>query len=55
MGGVGQVFDTKAHLVDWIRTSKAFDAVIDFDAATRDPADPTRFRKEGDSPDMPHP
>ena len=26
----------------WIRTSGAFDAVIDWDAVTRDPADPTR-------------
>ena len=24
----------------WIRTSKAFDGVIDFDAATQDPSDP---------------
>jgi lysophospholipase L1-like esterase len=27
----------------WIRTSGAFDGVIDFDKATRDPADPTRL------------
>ncbi|OYV73716.1 MAG: hypothetical protein B7Z72_01885 [Gemmatimonadetes bacterium 21-71-4] len=27
----------------WIRTGGAFDGVIDFDAATRDPADPERF------------
>lgn len=40
---------------EWIRTSRAFDAVIDFDAATRDPADPTRFRAEADSPDLLHP
>jgi lysophospholipase L1-like esterase len=40
---------------NWIRTSKAFDAVVDFDAETRDSADPTRFRKEADSPDMLHP
>ncbi|HYP09652.1 MAG TPA: SGNH/GDSL hydrolase family protein [Bryobacteraceae bacterium] len=39
----------------WIRTSKAFDAVVDFDAATRDPKDHTRFRPEVDSPDMLHP
>jgi lysophospholipase L1-like esterase len=39
----------------WIRTSGEFDAVIDFDAATRDPTDPTRFRAEADSPDMLHP
>ena len=28
----------------WIRNSHAFDGVIDFDAAVRDPAHPTRFR-----------
>jgi lysophospholipase L1-like esterase len=28
---------------DWIRTSGAFDAVIDFDRALRDPADPRRM------------
>jgi lysophospholipase L1-like esterase len=39
----------------WIRTSRAFDAVVDFDAATRDPKDPQRFRPEADSPDMLHP
>ena len=39
----------------WIRTSGAFDAVVDFDAATRDPKDPRRFRPEADSPDMLHP
>jgi lysophospholipase L1-like esterase len=39
---------------DWIRTGGAFDAVVDFDAATRDPKDPRRFRPEADSPDMLH-
>ena len=39
----------------WIRTSGAFDGVIDFDKAVRDPADPKRLRKEADSPDMLHP
>lgn len=39
----------------WIRTSGAFDGVIDFDAATRDPANPLRFRPEFDSGDMLHP
>ena len=39
----------------WIRTSGAFDAVIDFDAATRDPKTPGRFRPEADSPDQLHP
>ena len=40
---------------EWIRKSGAFDAVVDFDAATRDPKDPLRFRTEADSPDMLHP
>jgi lysophospholipase L1-like esterase len=40
---------------EWIRISGAFDAVVDFDAATRDPADPKRFGPAIDSPDMLHP
>ena len=39
----------------WIRTGSGFDAVIDFDMATRDPQTPTRFRAEADSPDLLHP
>ena len=39
----------------WIRTSGAFDGVIDFDAATRDRSDPKRFSAAADSPDMLHP
>jgi lysophospholipase L1-like esterase len=39
----------------WIRTSGAFDAVIDFDQAVRDPRDPSRLRVEADSPDFLHP
>ena len=39
---------------EWIRTSGAYDAVIDFDAATRDPAQPSRFRP-GFSEDNLHP
>ena len=39
----------------WIRTSGAFDAVVDFDAATRDPAAPTKLRPEFDSGDHIHP
>ena len=27
----------------WIRTSRAFDGVVDFDKAVRDPSDPTRL------------
>jgi lysophospholipase L1-like esterase len=39
----------------WIRTSGEFDAVIDFDAELRDPANPLRFRPEFDSGDHLHP
>ncbi len=36
----------------WIRTAKAFDGVIDFDAATRDPQQPTKFLPQNDSGDV---
>lgn len=39
----------------WIRTSGAFDGVVDFDAALRDPADPVRLRYGYDSGDHVHP
>jgi lysophospholipase L1-like esterase len=39
----------------WIRTGGAFDAVIDFDALTRDPANPKRLRPDFDSGDHVHP
>jgi lysophospholipase L1-like esterase len=39
----------------WIRTSGAFDAVIDFDKAVRDPAHPDRFLPKFDSGDHLHP
>ncbi|MBM3818490.1 MAG: SGNH/GDSL hydrolase family protein [Acidimicrobiia bacterium] len=39
----------------WIRTGGAYDGVIDFDAATRDPNDPTRFLSQYDSGDKLHP
>jgi lysophospholipase L1-like esterase len=32
-------------LNDWIRTSKAYDGVVDFDAAVRDPAAPARIQQ----------
>ena len=34
----------RAAINAWIRTSRAFDGVIDFDAALRDPANPTQIR-----------
>ena len=39
----------------WIRTSRAFDGVVDFDAALRDPATPTRMAPQYDSGDHLHP
>lgn len=39
----------------WVRTSGAFDAVVDFDAAVRDPARPDRMRPDFDSGDHLHP
>jgi lysophospholipase L1-like esterase len=39
----------------WIRTSGAYDGVIDLDKATRDPADTTRFLPAFDSGDHLHP
>jgi lysophospholipase L1-like esterase len=38
----------------WIRTSGEFDGVIDFDAATRDPAHPTRLAAAWDVGDHLH-
>jgi lysophospholipase L1-like esterase len=40
---------------DWIRAPGHFDAVIDFDALMRDPAQPAKLRKEFDSGDGLHP
>jgi lysophospholipase L1-like esterase len=40
---------------NWIRSSDEFDAVIDFDRVTRDPAHPTRFLPVYDSGDHLHP
>jgi lysophospholipase L1-like esterase len=40
---------------DWIRTSGAFDAVVDFDLLLRDPTHPTRLLPEFDSGDHLHP
>jgi lysophospholipase L1-like esterase len=39
----------------WIRTSGAFDGIIDFDAVMRDPADPLRLNPGYDSGDHLHP
>jgi lysophospholipase L1-like esterase len=39
----------------WIRTSGAYDGVIDFDAVTRDPQHPTKIQSAFDSGDHLHP
>jgi lysophospholipase L1-like esterase len=39
----------------WIRTGGKFDAVVDFDAVTRDPEQPERLRPDFDSGDHIHP
>ena len=60
-GGLGAPYETPAGeakrqtVNQWIRTSNAFDAVIDFDRAVRDPANPTRIRAAYDSGDHLHP
>jgi lysophospholipase L1-like esterase len=45
----------RAALNTWIRTSGAFDAVVDFEAATRDAVDPKKIRAEFDPGDHLHP
>jgi lysophospholipase L1-like esterase len=42
-------------LNEWIRTSKAYDGVVDFDKATRDPNDPKKLLGQYDSCDYLHP
>jgi lysophospholipase L1-like esterase len=42
-------------LNEWIRTGKAYDGVIDFDKATRDPGDPKKYLAAYDSCDYLHP
>jgi lysophospholipase L1-like esterase len=51
-----EVGEVKRQAVnEWIRTSKSYDAVIDFDKATRDPTDPKKFLARFDSCDHLHP
>jgi len=58
-GGAGYSSEKGESIRDavntWIRTSGAFDAVVDFEAATRDPKNPKQFRPEFDSGDHLHP
>jgi len=46
---------TRGAVNDWIRTSHEFDAVVDFDKATRDPAAPLQMLAAYDSGDHLHP
>jgi lysophospholipase L1-like esterase len=46
---------TRQAVNQWIRTSGAYDAVIDFDLALRDPMQPTKLLKTYDSGDHLHP
>ncbi|MCO5398735.1 SGNH/GDSL hydrolase family protein [Ralstonia soli] len=46
---------TRQAVNNWIRTSGAFDAVVDFDAALRDPANPQSLLPAFDSGDHLHP
>lgn len=45
----------RGEVNEWIRTSGEFDAVVDFDAAVRDPAQPSRMLAAYDSGDHLHP
>ena len=45
----------RSEVNDWIRKSGAFDDVVDFEAATRDPNNPKRFKMEFDPGDHLHP
>ncbi|MEU7517969.1 SGNH/GDSL hydrolase family protein [Streptomyces sp. NPDC042898] len=57
----GSSYDTPANeakrdaVNDWIRTSGAYDAVVDFDRTVADPADPDRILPAYDSGDGLHP
>ena len=51
-----EVGEAKRQAVNqWIRTSNAYDAVIDFDKVTRDPGDPKKLLAAYDSCDHLHP
>lgn len=60
MSGPGQVYGEPAREVarqkvnEWIRRSRKFDAVVDFDEAVRDPKNGTMLRGEYDSGDYLH-
>ncbi len=47
--------DARQEINQWMRTSNAFDAIIDFDAVLRDPKNPTQLSTLAESPDHLHP
>ncbi|MCC8393090.1 SGNH/GDSL hydrolase family protein [Paraburkholderia sp. MMS20-SJTR3] len=47
--------DIRLAVNQWIRTSRSFDGVVDFDAALRDHAQPDRLQRAFDSGDHIHP
>lgn len=57
----GSAYDSPAHeaarwaVNEWIRASGKFDAVVDFDAAVRDPQNPSKLLPAADSGDHLHP
>lgn len=46
---------TRQKVNEWIRTSRVFDVVVDFDKLLRDPEQPARFKVEYDGGDHLHP
>jgi lysophospholipase L1-like esterase len=45
----------RQEINQWVRTSGEYDAVIDFDAALRDPRNPSQLSAAAESPDHLHP
>lgn len=53
--GTAETEARRTAINNWIRDDSAADSVVDFDAAVRDPADPSRMRADFDSSDHLHP
>jgi lysophospholipase L1-like esterase len=47
--------NTRLAVNEWLRTTSAYDGIVDFDRALRDPANPERLLREYDSGDGLHP
>ncbi|WP_185845881.1 GDSL-type esterase/lipase family protein [Kibdelosporangium aridum] len=50
-----QLETTRQGINEFVRTSGVFDAVVDFDKAIQDPADPLKIKPEFDAGDHLHP